>query len=265
MREVVLDHDVTLTYCERGAGGGPTVVLLPGPTDSWRSYQPVLESLPEGVRAIAVSLRGHGDSSKPPSGYRIEDLAFDVVPFLDALDIPTTVLVGHSGSCLVARRVALDNPQRVAGLVLEASPTTLRGDAALVRFVDTVLAELTDPVDHEFARSVIVGTSTEHLASELEEQLVDDLVKLPVAAWRQMFASLLDYDDTSDLSALHGPALLIWGDADQLVPRSMQEQLLHRLVQAELIVYPGAGHTPRWEQPQRFAQNVAEFASRHCS
>jgi pimeloyl-ACP methyl ester carboxylesterase len=40
----------------------------------------------------------------------------------------TVVIAGHSGSCLVARRVAIDHDERVAGLVLEASPTTMRGN-----------------------------------------------------------------------------------------------------------------------------------------
>ena len=253
---------VTLSYWEQGREAGPTVTFLPGPTDSLRSYQPVLASLPGDVHAVAVSLRGHGDSSKPRSGYGVEDLASDVVPFLDALDSPTTVLAGHSGSCLVARRIALDNPQRVSGLLLDASPTTLRGDPGLRQFVETVLAELTDPIDREFARSVIVDTSTDGLAADLEAQLVEDLLKVPAAVWKEMFASLLDYDDTAELSRTEVPAILIWGDADGIVPRTMQDQLLELLARAKLIVYAGAGHTPRWEQPARFAQDVSAFASR---
>jgi non-heme chloroperoxidase len=54
---------------------GLAVLLLTGPTDSWRSYQPVLDLLPRGVRAIAVPQRGHGESGKPGTGYRVEDFA----------------------------------------------------------------------------------------------------------------------------------------------------------------------------------------------
>jgi pimeloyl-ACP methyl ester carboxylesterase len=66
------------------------VLLLPGPTDSWRSYEPVLDQLPSSIRAIAVSQRGHGDSDKPATGCRVEDFAADVVPLLDGLPSPTT-------------------------------------------------------------------------------------------------------------------------------------------------------------------------------
>ena len=70
-----------------------------------------------------------------------------MVPLLDMLDIRRAVLVGHAGSCLVARRVALQAPERIAGLVLEASPTALRGDPKLKAFVTSVISGLTEPID----------------------------------------------------------------------------------------------------------------------
>ena len=68
-------------------------------------------------RTIAVSQRGHGESGKPEMGYRSRTSLQTWCHLLDALSIERAVLVGHSGSCLVARRVALDHPDRVAGAV----------------------------------------------------------------------------------------------------------------------------------------------------
>lgn len=210
---------------------------------------------------VSASLGGHGDSSKPDSGYRIEDLASDVVTLLDALEIHRAVLVGHSGSCLVARRVALQAPPRVAGLVLEASPTTLRGDPKLHEVVNSIVAELTEPIDPDFARSFLADTSTDDLPAELIGLLVEDLLKVPVRAWREMFASLVDYDDVSEIPLVKAPTLLVWGDHDPLIPRSMQDELVRVLPRAELAVYEGVGHTPRWEEPVRFANDVTRFAA----
>lgn len=56
--------------------------------------------------------------------------------------------------------------------------------------------------------------------------------------------------------------LLVWGDADGLVDRDMQTTLAEQLRGAELLVYEGIGHTPRWEVPARFARDVADFAKR---
>ena len=250
---------VVLSCVERGDPSGAALVLVPGPTDSWRSYAAVLDRLPPAIRAVAVSLRGHGDSAKPATGYRIEDLAGDVAQLLDALDIDRAVLAGHSGSCPIVRRVALDHPERVAGLVLEASPTTLRGDPGLEAFVASVVSDLADPIDPDFARSFVRDTSSTAVPPEVVEELAVELRKVPARVWRETFAALLAYDDGDELGRIGAPALLVWGDADPLVPRAAQDALVARLPRATLAVYPGVGHTPRWEQPARFSADVAAF------
>lgn len=256
---VTLATGVTLSCAQHGDAGGLPVVLVPGPTDSWRSYASVLPHLPPWVRAIAVSQRGHGDSDKPASGYRVHEFARDVTALLDALEIERAVLAGHSGSCLTVRRVAIDHPRRVAGLVLEAAPTTLRGDLALEGFVADVISNLEDPIDPDFARSFVVDTSAPDLPPATVEQLVRELLKVPARAWQEMFTDLLQYDDTAELDQVDAPALLVWGDADQLVARAMQDMLLARLSDATLRVYEGVGHTPRWEDGPRFAADLAAF------
>lgn len=255
---VTLVSGLTLSYAAQGSDAGPTVLLLPGPTDSWRSYEPVLDRMPPWMHAISVSPRGHGDSDKPSSGYRVEDFAAEVVEFLDALEIDRAVLVGHSGSCLVARRVALDHSPRVAGLVLEAAPTNLRNEMAQ-QFVGDVIMGLVDPIDPEVARSFLADTSSAAVAPELIDRLVEEVLKVPARVWHAMFSGLLDYDDTTELSRIDAPTLLIWGDQDAIVSREMQDVLTGRLPRAELIVYPEVGHTPRWEDPQRFSDDVAAF------
>jgi pimeloyl-ACP methyl ester carboxylesterase len=255
---VRISSGITLSYAG-WSGPEPTLVLLPGPTDSWRSYRQVLELLPPSFGVVAVSQRGHGDSDKPRTGYRVEDFASDVLPFLDALDVQQTVIVGHSGSCLVARRVALDHADRVAGLVLEASPTTLKGNAALDRFVDTTLSTMTDPIDSNLARSFIADTSSDDLPASLLDELTTELLKVPATVWKQTFAGLQVYDDTAELERINVPALLAWGSVDGLVTRSMQADLAARIPGAKLRIYEGMGHTPRWEDPNRFATDVADF------
>jgi pimeloyl-ACP methyl ester carboxylesterase len=237
-------------------------MFLPGPTDSWRSYEPILEQLPSSIRAFAVSQRGHGDSEKPRDGYGVEDFAGDVPALLDALAIERAVLAGHSGSCLVVRRVAIDHPERVAGLVLEASPTTLRGNPGLTEFVNTVVARLHDPIEPTFARSFVTDTSAESVAPALLDLLTDELLKVPAHVWKAVFAGMLEYDDMAELERITAPTLLVWGDADGLVDRDMQTTLASRIDGAELVVYSGVGHTPRWEDPRRFAGGVAAFVQR---
>lgn len=255
---MTLSSGLVVSYAWIGGRSGPALLMLPGPTDSWRSYAAALEALPSSMRTIAVSQRGHGDTDKPPTGYRVADFAGDVPLILDALGIDQAVIAGHSGSCLVARRVAIDHPERVAGLVLEASPTSLVGNAELQTFVATV----PDPIDPDFARGFVRRTSTGDLSEEVVDELADELLKVPSHVWREMFQSILGYDDLADIQRITAPTLLMWGDADPLVGRDMQDALSARLPSAELVVYQGLGHTPRWEDPARFARDLAAFAAR---
>ena len=248
---VTLESGLNLSYAEQGMESGPAVLLLPGPTDSWRSYEPVLDRLPRWIRAIAVSQRGHGDSDKPDSGYGVEDFAGDVVEFLNALEIDRAVLVGHSGSCLVARRVALDHPARVAGLVLEASPTNLCTDAAL-QFVSSVVAGLADPIDPDFARSFVADTSSENVAPDVVDMLVADILKVPARVWQAMFSGLLEYDDIRELPRVGAPTLLIWGADDGVLPVAYAEALRAGISGATLHVLEGAAHIPHLQQPERY-------------
>jgi pimeloyl-ACP methyl ester carboxylesterase len=71
---VVLGIGITLSYAAVGDPLAPVVVLLSGPTDSWAPTSRFSIN-PLSVRAIAVSQRGHVDSDKPPTGYRVEDFA----------------------------------------------------------------------------------------------------------------------------------------------------------------------------------------------
>jgi non-heme chloroperoxidase len=182
------------------------------------------------------------------------------VRLLDALAIDRAVLAAHSGACMTARRVALDHPDRVAGLVLEASPTTLVGDAALEAFVTSVVDALADPIDPDFAREWIGDTSSEATAERPEtDLLVAEVLKVPAHVWKETFGSLLTYDDTSELWGIAVPTRLIWGSADQLVTQDAQEALVRLIRSANLSVYAGSGHAPRWDEPDRFADEVGAF------
>ena len=249
----------------QGERSGRVLVMLPGPTDSWSTYQSVLDRVPPEIRTISVSQRGHGDSDKPASGYRVQDFAADVVSLLDALDIERAVLAGHSASCFTARRVAVDYPERVAGLVLEASPTTLRGNANLEEFVKSIVTEMHDPIDPEFVRSFAIATSSSDISIELLDHNVGEQLKVPASVWREMFTELLQYDAMAELERITAPTLLIWGNDDQLVEREMQQKLVEHITCADLAIYPGVGHTPRWENPNRFAADVTDFVKRNLS
>src|SRR5215212_9513031 len=114
-----LETGIQIHYAEQGDPGGEALVFLHGYTDSWFSFSRLLPLLdPMRYRAYAIDQRGHGDSERPDGGYAADDLAADVVAFLDAVGAPRATLIGHSMGSIIARRVAETHPDRVARLVL---------------------------------------------------------------------------------------------------------------------------------------------------
>jgi len=111
---------VRLEYAEYGEADGTPIVFLHGLTDSWRSFERVLPLLPSSVHAFAVSQRGHGESTRPQSGYLLSDMSDDLDAFLDAVGIDRAVVVGHSLGASVAQRFAVDHKARVSALVPSA-------------------------------------------------------------------------------------------------------------------------------------------------
>jgi non-heme chloroperoxidase len=260
-RTIRLRNGLELSYVDQGERASPAVMLVPGLTDSWRTFELVLPHVPPSIRVIAPSLRGHGDSDKPDSGYRTSDFASDVAELLDALELSRTVVVGHSSSGLVAQRFAIDNPARTAGIVLEGGFASFRSNPAAVEFVTKAIPALHDPLDPEFVREWAEGT-TKAVPRAFMDTMVAEILKVPARVWRAAFEGLLQVDHTAELGAVRVPTLLIWGDQDTLASRDHQDVLSSGIPQAELVVYEGVGHTAHWEKPRRFAADLVAFTER---
>jgi non-heme chloroperoxidase len=249
---------VRVHYAEQGDPTGEAIVFLPAYTDSWFSYSRVLPLLPGRYHAVAVDQRGHGDSERPACCYSVEDLAADVVAFLDAVRAERASLVGHSGSCFVARRVAQLHPERVARLVLIGCPGLLATNPAVLELQETVRA-LQDPVPAQFARQLQAGAAQVPLPEWFFERIVAESLKLPARVWKSALDGLAAFDDTAELGRIAAPTLLIWGEGDRLSSREEQDHLAAAIPRARVILYPGTGHSPNWERPQQVAADLDAF------
>ena len=83
IKSVELPGRVRLEYVEQGDPAGVPVLMLHGVTDSWRSFEPLLPHLPASLHAFALSQRGHGDATRPVTGYYPQDFAADLAAFIE--------------------------------------------------------------------------------------------------------------------------------------------------------------------------------------
>lgn len=103
--------------------GAPLVVFLHGFADLWWTWRHQLTAFAEaGFRAVAVDLRGYGDTDKPPRGYDGWTLSADIAGLVRALGHTDAVLVGHADGGLVCWATAILHPESVRAIAVVDSP-----------------------------------------------------------------------------------------------------------------------------------------------
>lgn len=258
-QSVAIATGLSLHVVRGGPRNGVPLVLLPAYADSWWSWSRVFPDLTSVRDVLAVDARGHGDSDRPECCYGVDDSAADVVALLETLGIGRAILVGHSGSCFTARRVAATHPHLVAALVLIGSPYALDRQQ-LAEFVDAVAA-LADPISESWIRDFQLGAADHPLPSTFVEGIVQESAKVPARVWKATLDGLLEYRDEAALERIAAPTTLIWGDRDAITDREDQERLVAAIGGATLVVLPETGHSVHWERPGRVAEILLEVAA----
>lgn len=256
VRRVRVATGVTLPYREQGDASGTAVLLLHPWGESLRCFDRLVALLPPWLHVLAMDQRGHGDADKPAGGYALASFAADVEAFMDTVGLNSAVLVGSSSGGYVAQQVAVDNPNRVAGLVLVGSPRSLHGRPA---FADEV-ERLTDPVDPTWVRESLTWFPRFHDVPDwFVEDRVQDGLRMPAHVWRDTLIGLITAPAPTETGTITAPTLIIWGDRDDLLPGEDQRALAAAIPGSRFVAYEDTGHLVLWEQPEPVAADVTRF------
>jgi pimeloyl-ACP methyl ester carboxylesterase/tetratricopeptide (TPR) repeat protein len=250
---VRLSTGVEMHYQQQGPATGPAVILLHGYPDSSFSFSRVMPLLPSSMRVIAVDQRGHGQSSRADD-YSMDAMARDVVAVMDALEVPTATLVGHSMGTFVARRAAVLAPQRVSRLVL-IGPGPNRNDVLLD--LQKAVSQLNDPVDRAFLRDFQYSTIAKPVPEPFMNTVIAESQRLDAATMKAVLAGILSYK--AEEGAIAAPTLILGGSKDAVFSETEQRAIAGAIRGARAVIVPGIGHTIHWEDPQRFADEVTAF------
>ncbi|MEG3840527.1 alpha/beta hydrolase [Microcoleus sp. herbarium14] len=99
------------------------VVFVHGMVLSASIWEAQLARIGSTRRAIALDVRGHGDSAPPDDGnYAPASCAADVFAVLDELGLDRAAIVGNSFGACIALATAAAAPQRIAQLILVDPP-----------------------------------------------------------------------------------------------------------------------------------------------
>ncbi|MGH9005951.1 MAG: alpha/beta fold hydrolase, partial [Acidimicrobiia bacterium] len=136
---------------------------------------------------------------------------------------------------------------------------TFAPNAVLTEYWDTVVSTLDDPIDRSVAVEFQESTLAQPVPAAFLDMVVGESLKVPARVWRDAFEGLLEIDHADRLASIAVPTLILWGDQDAFCPRTDQDALLEAIPDARLTVYAGAGHALHWEEPERYAVDVAAY------
>ncbi|HSQ01289.1 MAG TPA: 2-succinyl-6-hydroxy-2,4-cyclohexadiene-1-carboxylate synthase, partial [Candidatus Dormibacteraeota bacterium] len=218
---------------------------------------------------IAPDLLGHGDSDSPadPARYTMAHAVADLGALLDALGIARSALLGYSLGGRLALAFAVEQPRRVAALILEgASPGIADADERAERRV----------ADDRLAARLASDGLAAFVEAWMTQPLFATQAALPVAVRAAARAARLRNDPAGLAACLRGlgtgsqpsywprlrelamPVLLLAGEHDAKF-QALAHAMGKRIPDATLDVVPGAGHTTHLENPAAFRRLVRAF------
>lgn len=258
-KNIKLASGVQLSYVEEGDAAGANIIFLHGYTDSWHSFESVLKLFPKEYHLFAVSLRGHGNSSKPDDGYDAKHFAEDVAMFIEEKKLGPCILVGHSMSGLVVQQFAIDYSHLARAIVLVSSDASFGNNPGTAEFLRSILT-INDPVSRDFVDSFQKSTLVNPIDSCDFNLYVSESMKVPANAWRKMAYMQLTTDYRKRARRIKCPALIIGGSSDLICPQDDQRKLAKIIPNATLLIYADTGHALHWEKPRRFIRDLVNFA-----
>lgn len=234
-----------------GAGHGTPVLFLHSLAGNGGQWALQLDHLRRHRRAVAIDLRGHGDSDPADDGdYSIPAFAADVAAAADQLDLRHFVLAGHSLGASVAIEYASRHPERVAGLLL-IDPN---GDQTRVPreqmepFLQALRDDPLGELDSYFRQLLLQGDR------DASRWVLEDIPLTHEDAVAKAVEGSIEHSPLPALERYEGPKLSIASDMNNL-PYS-----LHRLVPDLPVRFmPGTGHWLMMDRPEVFNGLLDEF------
>jgi pimeloyl-ACP methyl ester carboxylesterase len=253
-----------LAYYE-SEGKGMPVLFVHGNSMSGLSFARQFASpLGEKHRLVALDLPGHGRSAPaqdPRATYTLPGYAEIVAEFAKALALDGAVLVGWSlgGHVLLEASGQLQNS---TGLMLFGVPPGGKPLAAEA-FLPHPAMGLVFTSDLSATEAEAVTAAFFKPGSEIPPFFHDDIQRTDGRAREALWISIGEgryADEVEVVANFKKPLAVVHGEEDQLISLSYIKGLsMPTLWRDEIQIIPGAGHTPQWEQLERFNRLLMDF------
>jgi pimeloyl-ACP methyl ester carboxylesterase len=247
-----------------------------GSTFSWRKNIDTLVS--QGYRVVAVDLPAYGYSSRLRGLDHTQRARAELLwQLLDEIDMASGppcrpiswVLVGHSMGGGTVAAMALQQPERTAGLVLVDAAVYLTPSSASRWFVHSrpirALFEAYGRRTLLSRKSVAALVRSAYLREPDTAEVTGYLTPLQLPGTAEAIVDgLANGTDwvPLDMTDISWPTLIIWGDNDHWVPLTSGRRLESEIPDSELEIIRRGGHTPNETEPGQFNRLLLGFLAR---
>jgi pimeloyl-ACP methyl ester carboxylesterase len=235
---------------EGGKPSKPPMVLIHGVGGDHLSWPPEIRRLAD-ARVFTLDLSGHGKSAGPGC-QSVDDYAEGVIEFMDAAGLSRAVFVGHALGGAVALTLAIDHPERIAGIGLIST-------AARLPISSSVLENAANPTTVILAIQSLLALIHSHSSSTLKDQTLRNLVAVRSTLLHGDLLACNRFNVTNRLGEIKTPTLVICGTDDQFTPQRNSENLARKIPGAALQLIDASGHLVIFEQPHRVAKLLSVF------
>ncbi len=269
----VTSNNQKIFYHVHSHNGTPLVLImgLGGTSDGWVLQ---LNDFSKEYTLITPDNRGAGRSAMPDEPYSMDIFADDLVAILDQEGIEQAIILGASMGGLIAQEFYHKYSERVKALVLACTGVG-PNDPEFTMATQKVLDVLSTPIpekEEELPPYLKDYTSVFYHHSYCDEHpdLVDKMIQKrssqdqpDYANKRQLAACFTHTPNSSRLSTINVPTLVIHGDDDLVWPLDNARYLADNIEGAELKIMEKTGHMLLIERPEEFNQAILSFLTRN--
>jgi len=261
-----------LHYRRTGDPARPAVLVLHGATSNLEEPHMALAETFADEHVIWLDRPGLGWSERPDGAWSPQREAALIADFLDTLDIPAAIVIGHSWGAAIAMRLAIDHPSRVDGLVLLAPALSAWigraawfNTASFWPLVGPLISHLAVPLAGPAQAEAGAGTAfspeavpQDYLARSALPLLLRPAVWKANAADMAMVNMHLEQQETR-YERLDHPAIVLAGKGDTVVwSKRHGGQVAERMPRGEMRWIPGAGHNLHHHHPHAVLEAVRD-------
>ncbi|WP_046778220.1 alpha/beta fold hydrolase [Streptomyces yangpuensis] len=243
------------------SGEGEPLVLLHGGEGHRGQFDTFRSLLDGGIRAISYDQRDTGDTRNGPEPYDLDRLADDCAGLVDALGHERVHVLGASFGGIIAMRLALRHPGRIASLTLVGTTPSL----SMTEDLTDRIAALGPDEREQFMLDLVLSPEGRAADPELVAVLARALRVRPADAGARRAAAVEDHDCTARLAEITTPTLVLHGADDPIVRSSVAEFTATRIPGARLELLPRIRHGVTLEASHATAALVSEFVLSHAT